>query len=252
MKNSSYYIQDSQNIMSDLLVRTFEKMPMVRIFDKGRSIYRQGDNAECFYYLKKGRVRIFLASENGTEKTLSVIGKGSILGEAAFFDGQNRMSSASAVVKSELVSVNKSILTDIIRREPRTAFEIFRLQAQTIRMLSSQIDGMTFQTAKSRIAQFLLRSAEDNVDELAGCYNIRCSSNRRIANDAKAVPSESLYWGKYPKTLSASSKTQYGNSCSLFLHSQTTSTNPLYTDIVTCSRLLHAKDYSNILQQTIR
>ena len=163
MKNSSYYIQDSQNIMSDLLVRTFEEMPMVRIFDKGRSIYRQGDNAECFYYLKKGRVRIFLASENGTEKTLSVIGKGSILGEAAFFDGQNRMSSASAVVKSELVSVNKSILTDIIRREPRTAFEIFRLQAQTIRMLSSQIDGMTFQTAKSRIAQFLLRSAEDTI-----------------------------------------------------------------------------------------
>ena len=45
---------------------------------------------------------------------------------------------------------------------------------------------------------------------------------------------------------------EYGNSCSLFLHSQTTSTNPLYTDIVTCSRLLHAKDYSNILQQTIR
>ena len=26
------------------------------------------------------------------------------------------------------------------------------------------------------------------------------------------MPSESLYWGKYPGTLSASSKTQYGNN----------------------------------------
>lgn len=137
------------------LKEIFESMPMVRIFDKGRIIYSQGDRPDCFYYLKKGRVKIFITSEGGTEKTLSVLEPGAILGEAAFFDERERMSSAGAVIRSELVTVNRNLLTDIIRHNPRAALELLRMQAQTIRILSSQIDSIAFLSARNRLCTYL-------------------------------------------------------------------------------------------------
>lgn len=133
----------------------FESMPMIRVFNKGSMIYSQGDDAECFYYLKSGRVRIFISDENGSEKTVSVAEGGAIIGEAAFFDGLPRISSARAITRCETVSVTKNVLTDIIRRSPSSAFEIFRMQAQTIRLLSAQVDSISFISAKKRLSNLL-------------------------------------------------------------------------------------------------
>ena len=143
----------------DTLYMAFGTIGNERSVEKDSVIYYQGENAQYFYYLKKGTVKVYISSENGTEKILSTVKKGSVLGEAAFFDGQVRMSSAKAVTKCELIPIDKAMLTGIIRQSPDAAMEIFRLQAQTIRMLSSQPDSMTFVSAKGRIAQYLLRAS---------------------------------------------------------------------------------------------
>lgn len=147
------------SVLPENLTKAFENIKAVRSYEKNSNIYTQSENANCFYYLKKGRVRIFITSRNGGEKTLSIVKSGNIFGEAAFFDGQPRMSSASAVVRCELAAVNKDMLINIIKASPQTAMELFRIQAQTIRMLSSQLDSVTFISVKGRIAQFLLESA---------------------------------------------------------------------------------------------
>ena len=139
-----------------VLADIFEAMPMVRVFGKGSVIYSQGDDPDCFYYLKSGRVRIYMSDENGSEKTVSVAEAGAVLGEAAFFDGLPRMSFARALTRCETVSVSKNVLTDIIRRSPAAAFELFRLQAQTIRLLSAQVDSASFGSAKKRLASLLI------------------------------------------------------------------------------------------------
>ncbi len=158
MEKFNHYIQSCTSGLPQNLIRSFEGIPITRVFEKNSVIYSQGEDANSFYYLKKGRAKVFISSETGMEKTLSVIGKGAILGEAAFFDEQPRISSAKAISKSELVPINRSTLTEIIRKNPQTAMELFKLQAQTIRMLSSQLDSITFSSADSRIARFLLES----------------------------------------------------------------------------------------------
>ncbi len=158
MGEIEYYLQRTDSGTG--LIEIFENMPMVRIYNANKMIYHQGDLAECFYFLKKGRVKIFMTSENGTQKTLSVIEKGAILGEAAFFDGRPRISSAMAVTKCEVVMVSKNMLTDMIRRNPQTAMELFKLQAQTIRMLSLQVDNMTFVSSTGRIIKYLISALE--------------------------------------------------------------------------------------------
>ena len=154
-----------------------------RVFSKGETVYFQGDRAEGFYYLKKGKVKIFISSENGEEKTLTLIGGGSVFGEAAFFDGQPRVSSAKALERSQIVAVNESGLTDCFRRDPRFAMSLLSYLSQTIRMLSAQVDALSFRNADERIARLLLklrengavRATHEDLAELAGVSRVTAS-----------------------------------------------------------------------------
>lgn len=143
----------------------------------GKMIYLQGTHAEEFYYLKSGKVKIFLSSEHGMEKALTVLESGHIFGEAAFFDGMPRVSSAKALEPSEVIRVTRRSLTECIRRDPQFALDLLTYLSQTIRMLSAQVDSMTFLRADRRIARLLLslsaadgaaHTTHDDLAELAG------------------------------------------------------------------------------------
>ena len=153
--------------------RIFEETQPVKLYAKNQMIYLQEETAIRFYYLKKGRVKIFLSSPDGLEKTLAVLQPGSLFGEASFFDGKPRVSSAKTLEKSEILSIDRSGLEHCFHQEPQLAFHLLRHLSGTIRMLSAQVDSMAFLQADARLAQLLLSLAEDNRvplthEELAG------------------------------------------------------------------------------------
>lgn len=161
MEYINHYVETYASGLSKELTDVLENIPSVKKFAKDGVIYYQGEVAQNFFYLKKGKVRIYMTSENGMEKTLNTVSRGAIFGEAAFFDGKPRVSSAKALVRCEIVPITTRVLEDTFRQHPETAIELLRFQAQTIRMLSSQVDSITFLSAESRIARFLLDSAEE-------------------------------------------------------------------------------------------
>lgn len=148
------------------MLSVLENVKTVRKFQKGDILYHQGDAAQGFYFLKKGRVRVFMTSPEGVEKTLSTASQGEILGEAAFFDKMPRISSAAALSAVEVAVINEQTLLGIIRENPRLAIELLEIQASRIRQLTSQIDAMTFMQADGRIARLLLQNARESRDGL--------------------------------------------------------------------------------------
>lgn len=143
-----------KNDMKTLL----ESVGIVRTYSKGEIIYHQGDVADKFFYLKSGKVKVFMTSVDGMEKTLNTASSGELLGEGAFFDKQPRVSSASAVANSELVMIDKGHLEVLIAKYPSLAFQLLEILANRIRLLSAQLDSMTFMKADARIAKLLLES----------------------------------------------------------------------------------------------
>ena len=140
----------------------FEGLPYTKSFAKGEIIYHQGDIADSFYYIKKGKATVFMISPDGMEKTLNTASKGELIGEGAFFDRKPRVSSARAVTASELVIIDKKILLDLIRKNPPLAFDLLEILATRIRLLTTQLDSMTFMQADARIARLLLDDMEDD------------------------------------------------------------------------------------------
>lgn len=137
------------------LFETF-KTKTSQAFKNNQIIYRQGESAKSFYYLKEGRVQAFVNSPDGLEKVLTIYKKGEIFGEASFFDGFPRMSSAKAFSDSEIIIINKADIMLYFQKEPFLALNFIELLSKKVRMLSNEIDNISFLSAEKRIAQYLL------------------------------------------------------------------------------------------------
>lgn len=169
----------------------FDSVSYTRKFSKGSIIYHQGDYAASFYYLKKGKVRVYMTSPDGVEHTLSSASSGEILGEAAFFDKMPRISSANALSNIEVAVINEETMLTLTRKYPKLALELLNLQATRIRQLSSQLDAMTFLKADERIAKVLLQNIDDKNEvsftheEIAGATGVTRVTVSKILRDFK-------------------------------------------------------------------
>lgn len=157
MESSNNYNYKAPQMREDMRIM-LENSGIARKYPKGSIIYRQGDSAGSFFYLKKGRVTVFMTSIDGMERTLSSASKGEILGEGAFFDRKPRVSSARTATECELISIDKEKLTELIKQNTVLAFELLEILATRIRLLSNQLDSMTFMQADARIARLLLEN----------------------------------------------------------------------------------------------
>jgi CRP/FNR family transcriptional regulator len=121
----------------------------------GELIYRQGEYAHSFYFLTKGQVQAFVTSPDGEEKKLARYGPGDLFGEASFFDGFPRISSAKALQDSMIVTLRQSDVLALFQAHPTFAFTLMQQLSKKVRMLSREIDDLTFLPAEKRIAQYL-------------------------------------------------------------------------------------------------
>ena len=125
----------------------------------GYLIYLQNTQATCFYYLKSGKVKSFIQSEDGGERVLNLYTAGSLFGEASFFDELPRVSSALALTPCEIVPIDRDLVTQEFARNPELALAMMKYLARTVRLLSGQVDQMAFRPARWRVANYLLTLA---------------------------------------------------------------------------------------------
>ena len=155
----------------------------------GFLIYLQGTEATCFYYLKEGRVKSFIQSEDGAERVLNLYEAGSLFGEASFFDELPRVSSAVALTSCQLVPIDRELVTQEISRNPELALAMMKYLARTVRLLSSQVDQMAFRPARWRVARYLLSHAPEGdaipctQEDIAAAVSVSRVTVSRILND---------------------------------------------------------------------
>ncbi len=131
-----------------------------RDYAPGQMIYLQGTHADTFYYLLEGTARSYISSESGGERVLTTHRAGDLMGEASFFDGCPRVSSAVAVTACRAVSVDRDRLNAVFQAHPDLALPMLQYLARTVRLLSGHVDDMSFLRADQRLARYLLAQAD--------------------------------------------------------------------------------------------
>ena len=144
----------------------FDNLGNPKVFETNSIIYQQGDEAEYVYYLKKGKIQIYIGSPNGMERVLSVFTGGNLFGKSSFFDNMPRASGAKALKKSEIICIDKPMMMKLIGEHPQFAIDMLEYLSKTIRMFSNQIESMSFLQADKRIARFIINNISNNDDKL--------------------------------------------------------------------------------------
>lgn len=132
-----------------------------RTYAPGQMIYLQGAEPTEFYYLLSGTARSFLTSPQGEERVLALHRGGSLMGEASFFEGCPRVSSAVAVSECRAVAVSWTGLETVLAQSPGLAIPMLRHLAGTVGKLSQQVNDLSFQGAEHRLAAQLLAEMDE-------------------------------------------------------------------------------------------
>ncbi|MEA5018217.1 MAG: Crp/Fnr family transcriptional regulator [Erysipelotrichaceae bacterium] len=135
----------------------FDGMSITKTIKKNEIIYLEGDQANNFYYLKKGKVKTYAILNNDTEKVLLIYEEGSIFGLSSFYTHETRFTSAMALAECELVIINQSILDEITSKYPKIIYALAVLLAQDLQIMTRQTIAASGDKANIRIARYLLR-----------------------------------------------------------------------------------------------
>ena len=126
-----------------------------RKYQAGQLVYLQSTHPDCFFYLMSGSVRSFISSSSGEERVLAVHRAGDLMGEASFFDGCPRVTSAMALEDCLILPVDQGQLDAAFQRHPELALPMLRYLARTVRMLSDHVEASSL-PAQQRIVRWLL------------------------------------------------------------------------------------------------
>src|SRR5580765_4396384 len=134
MRNDLRLIPFFSDLPDDVLA-AIEKYCRREHYGRGELVFAEGDFGDRMYVIQSGQVKV-VSERNGTEKIFSYLNPGNFFGETALLTGEPRNSSIRVVIDSDLISLGRQELQELIEVHPAIAVEISR---ELSRRLTRQI-----------------------------------------------------------------------------------------------------------------
>lgn len=127
-----------------------------RNYRAGEIVFRQASPADAVFYLQKGRIKIVVASRQGKEATIAVLGPGEFFGEGCLIGQPLRLASAKAMADSKVMRIDKAEMIRVLHVEPALG-ELFmtHLLTRNSRVEEDLVDQL-FNSSEKRLARTLL------------------------------------------------------------------------------------------------
>jgi CRP/FNR family cyclic AMP-dependent transcriptional regulator len=137
----------------------------IQEFRRGETIYNQGDPGKSVMYIQNGGVKLAVVSSSGKEAVVAVVGPGDFFGEGCLAAQPLRMASATALVPTHVLVIDKKEMTRVLHEEHELAdrFITFML-ARNVRIEEDLIDQL-FNSSEKRLARALLLLARYGMDD---------------------------------------------------------------------------------------
>lgn len=130
--------------------------------NKGKVLFLHGDEADTFYYINKGWVKLFRETLDGTQAVVDIFTKGHIFGDTSIFENGEYPYSAEIVEPSEIIAMPIKNLKAEIEDNGKFAYDMLSSMAKYRRQQDREIEHRSIQNAAQRIGCFLLRLAAQN------------------------------------------------------------------------------------------
>ncbi|GAB3100162.1 cyclic nucleotide-binding domain-containing protein [Aestuariicella hydrocarbonica] len=103
------------------------------LLSPGEVLFNQDDLANHTYAIDEGWIAISREDPNGNEMVLANLSRGALFGELAVFDGERRSAKASALVNTELISIERSHMFEMLKKNPDHMEQLLKHFAKRVR-----------------------------------------------------------------------------------------------------------------------
>ena len=119
-------------------------------------IFSQGAPSDAVFYIRKGKVKLNVTSEQGKEAVIAVLGPDEFCGEECLVGQPRRMTTAVAMTECTLMRLQKATMIGALHNEPAfSAFFVSHLLTRAIRVEADLVNQL-FNSSEKRLARALL------------------------------------------------------------------------------------------------
>jgi CRP-like cAMP-binding protein len=139
-----------------------------RTAPKGLVVCEKGSRPDGLFLVTKGRIKLAVLSEDGSERVLDIVLPGRSFAEAAAFLGEPCLAYAETLCESRLLYLAQQRLREAVIRWPEVAFVVIARLARQVYDLTRDLEACCLRTAAQRVASYLLREATDDCSDADG------------------------------------------------------------------------------------
>jgi CRP-like cAMP-binding protein len=152
MERNSIERFDSQAFLASVNAgRSVEK------YAPGQPVFRQGDDADAVYYIRDGKVRVTVVSEQGKEGVIGIMESGDFLGEGCLNGHHPRMATASALEESEILKIEKSAMVRVLHEQPSFSELFMEFMLSRNGAIEEDLVDQLFNSSEKQLARVLLQ-----------------------------------------------------------------------------------------------
>ncbi|MCI5113789.1 MAG: Crp/Fnr family transcriptional regulator [Candidatus Electrothrix sp. AX1] len=143
------------------LLEQITELASVKKFQRGESIFFEGDEATGFYMVGQGRVKIYKMSLDGKEQILHIFGPGEPFGEVPVFHGRPFPANAISIEASTMLFFPRQRFIDLINSTPSLALSMLAVLSMRLRRFAAQIESLSLKEVPARLAAHLIYLTEE-------------------------------------------------------------------------------------------
>lgn len=128
----------------------------LREYEKGETIFYEGDPSTHFHMVLQGEVKVYKVLESGRELILDIFHPGEPFGEVALVDGSDFPANAVAQETATVLSLARKDYLHLLRQYPEVAHSIIRDLTLRMHALRRRVEVLGEIGVQARIANLLL------------------------------------------------------------------------------------------------
>ncbi len=146
----------SQRVDWEAFLAGFASGKTVLEYGVNRNIFCQGQPADSVFYLRRGKVKLAVTSDQGKEAIVAVLGAGEFFGEGCLAGQPLRIATATTMTECHLARIAKPLMVRMLH-EKHDFSELFitHLLSRNIRF-EGDLVGQLFSSSEKRLARILL------------------------------------------------------------------------------------------------
>jgi CRP/FNR family transcriptional regulator, cyclic AMP receptor protein len=128
-------------------------------YRKNQKIFSQEERADSVFYIREGKVKVYVISERGKEAVVALHGNGDFLGEGCLTGQSLRLATAVAMTECVIMRLDKAAIARVLHDEPKFS-EMFMsyILIRNARVEEDLVDQL-FNSSEKRLARVLLLMA---------------------------------------------------------------------------------------------